>query len=123
MTTDVDPVVERLSRVRERFPYLERCVYLNTASAGLSWEGQGAAAAAVYDEAKSLGYNGMAHWRAEGIAKARASLARMLEVSEEEIGFTGSATEGLNLAMNAVRWRAGDEIVLAADEFPSVVLS
>ena len=49
--------------VREDFPYLRDCVYLNTAAAGLSWTGQGTAAARFYDEAKSRGFNGMHVWR------------------------------------------------------------
>jgi hypothetical protein len=40
------------------FPHLaERC-YLNTAAAGLSWSGQGSAAAEFYDLAKARGMNG-----------------------------------------------------------------
>jgi selenocysteine lyase/cysteine desulfurase len=113
----------RWTSVRARFPFLERCVYLNTAGAGLSWEGQGAAAGAFYDDAKALGYNGMEAWRRDGLQRARAAGARLLSVPEDEIGFAGSTTEGLNLAMNAIPWRPGDEIVLAADEFPSVVQS
>ncbi len=34
-----------IARVRPLFPHLEQCVYLNTAGVGLSWQGQGAAAA------------------------------------------------------------------------------
>jgi len=112
-----DAVWHRLS---DDFPFVARCVYLNTAAAGVSWHGQGQAAAAFYDDAKSLGFNGMARWR-EMAARARASIARLIGCAESEIRFVGSTTEGLNLVVSSIAWRAGDEIVFADDEFPSVV--
>ena len=108
--------------IRADFSYASECVYLNTAAVGLSWSGQGAAAATFYDDAKRLGYNGMDRWR-EPLASVRARLAPLLGVTEGELRFVGSTTEGLNLVTSAIRWRDGDEIVLAADEFPSVVFS
>jgi cysteine desulfurase / selenocysteine lyase len=107
-------------RVRDDFPFLDRCVYLNTAAAGVSWRGQGQAAAAFYDDAKSLGFNGMSRWR-EMAARARESIARLTGCAESEIRFVGSTTEGLNLVVSSVAWKHGDEIVMADDEFPSVV--
>jgi cysteine desulfurase / selenocysteine lyase len=104
----------------DRFPYLEECVYLNTAAAGVSWSGQGRAAAEFYDGAKARGFNGMALWR-EPAARVRASIARLLQVRDQEVRFAASTTEALNLVAGAIRWRRGDEIVVAADEFPSVV--
>ena len=108
--------------VRSDFPYASECVYLNTAAAGLSWTGQGAAAAAFYDDAKRYGYNGMDRWRVS-LAAARAKLAPLLGATEDELRFVASTTEGLYLVTGAIRWRRGDQIVLAADEFPSVVLA
>lgn len=106
--------------VRPDFPFLEECVYLNTAAAGLSWKGQGQAAARFYDDAKALGFNGMERWRAATEA-ARERLSRLMRVNPGEIGFASNTTEGLNLVVLAMGWGPGDEIVLAEDEFPSVV--
>jgi selenocysteine lyase/cysteine desulfurase len=108
--------------IRADFPYASECVYLNTAAAGLSWTGQGAAAARFYDDAKRRGYNGMDQWR-EALTAARTRLAALLGVTESEVCFVGSTTEALNLVTSAIRWRRGDEILLAADEFPSVVFA
>ena len=106
--------------VRRDFPYLAECVYLNTAAAGVSWRGQGQAAASFYDGPKSRGMNGMADWRARA-DEARARIARLMHVTSSEVRFAASTTEGLYLALGAVRFMDGDEIVLADDEFPSVV--
>jgi len=51
--------------VRKLFPYLEEVTYLNTATTGLSWLGQGAAAARFYDQHKSRGYSAHLQWRGE----------------------------------------------------------
>ena len=106
--------------VRNDFPYLAECVYLNTAAAGVSWRGQGKAAASFYDGPKSRGMNGMADWRARA-DDARARIARLMHVSASEVRFAGSTTEGLYLTLGAIPFKDGDEIVLAGDEFPSVV--
>ena len=107
-------------RIRDEFPFVSRCVYLNTAAAGVSWRGQGQAAAAFYDEAKSLGFNGMSRWR-EMAARARTAIAHVAGCADSEIRFVGSTTEGLNLVVSAMAWSTGDEVVFADDEFPSVV--
>jgi selenocysteine lyase/cysteine desulfurase len=111
-----------IQAIRADFPYLDECVYLNTAAAGLSWNGEGRAAALFYDKAKQRGMNGMSIWRETG-ARARARLSDLLQVHDDEIRFVSSTTEGLNLAIGAVEWRPGDEVVFAKDEFPSVVLA
>lgn len=107
-------------RVRSEFPYLRDCVYLNTAAAGVSWTGLGRAASMFYDGPMSRGFNGMSQWRAPA-AKVRASIARLLQVRDDEVRFTSSTTEAVHLVAAATPWRRGDEIVVAADEFPSVL--
>ena len=115
----VSPVTSSLD-VRGDFPYAGECVYLNTAAAGLSWRGQGKAAASFYDGPKSRGMNGMADWRAR-TDEARARIARLVGVTSAEVRFAASTTEGLYLTLGAIAFNDGDEIVLADDEFPSVV--
>ncbi len=123
MTPAATPALSDDDRLlRKDFPYLDECVYLNTASAGLAWRGQGAAAAAFYDVAKARGINGMTLWQTSA-AEVRERLARHLGVREHEIRFAGSTTEALNLVIGAVRWQPGDEVVWIADEFPSVTLA
>lgn len=122
--TDADArrAADAWRRIRADFPYLDECVYLNTAAAGVSWKGQGAAAARFHDDVKHQGFNGMARW-CEPADNARTSVARLLGVRTDDIPFVSSTTEGLNLTVSAIRWRPGDEIVVADDEFPSVLLA
>jgi cysteine desulfurase/selenocysteine lyase len=107
-----------IAKARESFPFVSEAVYLNTATAGLSWSGLGRASAAFYD-AKLRGICGRGEWVATA-ARARASLAALLGVEEDALSFTGSATEALNLACLGLPLTPGGRIAIAADEFPSV---
>ncbi len=108
-----------VEKVRRDFPYLEKTLYLNTAACGLSWEGQGLAPAAFYDQMLSQGYDGRESWRAL-VPTVQRQLASLMSVEPDEISFVGSTTEGLNLVMSALPIKAGDRIVLTDDEFPSM---
>jgi len=108
--------------VRKLFPYLEEVTYLNTATTGLSWVGQGAAAARFYDQHKARGYSAHLQWRGE-LERTRELLAQLLRVPAEEISFASSATEALNGVAHSIPLQPGDEVVVCEDEFPSIVLS
>lgn len=110
--------VSALESARASFPFVSEAVYLNTATAGLAWQGLGEASAAFY-QAKLRGICGRGEWVATA-ARARASLAALLGVQEDAVSFTGSATEALNLACLGLPLAPGSRIALAADEFPSV---
>ena len=110
---------DRTAAVRALFPYLARRVYLDTAAAGLCWEGHGAAVARFYDEVKNRGYDARPEWWAL-IGKVRERLALWLGVEAADVTFVSNTTEGLNLAAHSLSFRSGDRIVLAEDEFPSV---
>jgi len=110
------------NKVRAAFPHLAHSVYLNTAAAGLSWAGQGKAAAEFYDSGKSTGMGGAQEWAAKAAA-AKRELASLLDVSPHSVHFVGSTTEGLNLLALSLPLKRGDKVVFAQDEFPSVVQS
>ena len=52
---------------------------------------------------------------------ARARVARLLGVETGEVAFLAHASEGLNQAVRAVDWRAGDNVVVADLEYPSLI--
>ena len=110
-----------IGAVRAAFPYLAQAVYLNTASTGLSWLGQGAAAARFYDD-KARGHEGRSGWRVE-LEWTQRALGELLRVDTDEISFMGSASEALNLIAHAIPLEAGDQVLICEDEFPAVVLA
>lgn len=107
---------------RTLFPLLQSCVYLDTGSAGVSFVGQGEAAASFYDVAKSQGYLGRELWQAKA-AEVRQQLSSWMGVETQEIEFFSGTTDALNMVGHSIEWRHGDEIVMADDEFPSVQLA
>jgi selenocysteine lyase/cysteine desulfurase len=109
-----------LHKIRADFPHLTRCVYLNTAAAGLSWVGQGKAAAEFYDSGKARGMGGAVEWAAK-VTAAKRELGSLMDVSPHCIHFVGSTTEALNLVALGLPLKRGDKVVVAQDEFPSVV--
>jgi cysteine desulfurase/selenocysteine lyase len=115
MTVDV-------REIRRDFPYLDTCVYMNTAAVGICPSGSGAAAARFYDDFKSKGFDARDAWRDVEV-DLQGTLARVLKTTEHAIGFVGSTTEALNLVAHAIHILPGEEVVFAADEFPSVRLA
>jgi selenocysteine lyase/cysteine desulfurase len=51
----------------------------------------------------------------------RATAARMIGAHPEEIALVGNTTAGISLVAEGIDWRAGDNVVTLADEFPSNV--
>ena len=111
-----------IGEIRRAFPHLQSCVYMNTAAVGICPRGLGAVAARFYDDYRSRGFDGREAWRTSEL-QVQSRLARLLNASEEEIGFTGSTTEALNLVARSMRILPGEQIVFAADDFPSVQLA
>jgi cysteine desulfurase/selenocysteine lyase len=111
-----------MAALRRSLPHLDSCLYFNTAGAGLSWPGQGAAAARFYDIDKANGYDGRDRWHAVYLS-CREQLAHLLRVPAEAVSFASSASEAINLVAGAIRLQPGDQVVHTEDEFPSVALA
>ncbi|HEV7264280.1 MAG TPA: aminotransferase class V-fold PLP-dependent enzyme [Falsiroseomonas sp.] len=53
--------------------------------------------------------------------RLRARLAAFWSVAAEEIGLVSSVAEGMSILVESLDWQPGDNVVLATDEYPSVV--
>jgi cysteine desulfurase / selenocysteine lyase len=113
---------EELARVAEDFPYREGRVYLQSAGVGLPVPGAAAAAGQYYLDVAELGVDAQQLWHRPA-TRARERMARLLGVPLEDVGFFRNTSEVLNLAANSVDWRPGDEVVVAADDYPGVLLA
>lgn len=103
------------------FPLVREKTYLDTATMGLSPPAMAEAAAQFYRD-KASGTLGRHLWQ-EKSAALRQRIGHWLEVAPEEVDFFSGTTDALNLLAHSIVWKAGDEIVLAADEFASVRLA
>ncbi|HVO76626.1 MAG TPA: aminotransferase class V-fold PLP-dependent enzyme [Candidatus Bathyarchaeia archaeon] len=55
------------------------------------------------------------------VEAARESAARLIGARSEEIAFAKNTTQGVLLAAHGIRWKAGDNLVMPAIEFPANV--
>lgn len=101
------------------FPGTSGRVYLDTAACGPAPSGLGAAVAGFYEGPLRDGIGGRPAWRAAAEA-VRARVAALIHVAPTDVEFFGNTTHVLNLVANAITWENGDEVVIAADEHPSV---
>src|SRR5262245_30928689 len=110
------------SRFQAEFESEERTTWLNTAHQGRLPR----RAAAALSEA--------VQWKlhpellatperfSEVPARLRRGLARLLGAREDEVVLANSASYGLHLVANGLGLRPGDEVVVAANDFPSDIL-
>lgn len=78
-----------------------------------------AAAIARYaDEAATLGDTVWPRW-AHAVEQLRTVAAHMINAAEDEIALVPNTTFGINLVAEGFPWRAGDNVVVPRNEFPS----
>ncbi|MGD9762588.1 MAG: aminotransferase class V-fold PLP-dependent enzyme [Candidatus Binatia bacterium] len=107
-------------RWRAEFPSTADQVHMN--HAGLAPLPLRAAAAIRAFADQALRVNGSIYrgWE-ERAETVRASAARLIGAAPGEIAFVKNTAEGLSLIAAGLTWRAGDNVVAIADEYPSNV--
>lgn len=108
-----------IGAIRRDFPHLDRCLYLNTAATGLAAPGTAEAAARMYAELLSHGYDAQPLWMAER-QRVVGLLARLMNVEPGGIEFASSSTDALTRAIQALPLGPGERVVVPDDDFPSV---
>ena len=118
MSTDASGL--DISAIRAQFPIVERIAYFNTGTAGVS---PLSVAAATWADMQAFELDGEHGWGAGAtrMERGREALAALLCAQREEIALTRNATDGVNLVVEGVGWRDGDEALLSAEEHPSML--
>lgn len=110
--------VQKIERIRAAMPVVTRSVYLNTGTNGplplRAYE-------AILDYARSEFESGRigqpAFDRLLGVLyETRDLVAELLGCAPDEIALTHNTTEGMNIALLGLDWRAGDELITANSE-------
>src|SRR5580658_1816695 len=78
------------------------------------------AALSRYLRDKSTGMAGRVAQEAE-VTRARAGIAQLWNVDIGSIGFVSNVAEGVSIVAESLDWRGGDNMVIDANEYPSVV--
>lgn len=104
--------------IRSQFPALQRYTYLNSAAVSPMPR---AAVEAINVQLNDVSNHGSEHYN-DWIAtksRARALVASMLGVRDEQIAFTRNTSDGLATVAIGLEWKPGDNIVSFAGEFPA----
>jgi cysteine desulfurase/selenocysteine lyase len=103
-----------LARLREEFPVLSRCIYLDSASTSQTPRRAVEAMCTYFYEYAAnhgRGAHHLARRTTEEYEKVREHLAGFLRASPEQIVFTKNATESVNIVARGIRWKRGDHVV------------
>ncbi len=104
--------------IRQNFPALRRWTFLNTATIGLISNRTRAAVDAHFQRRDDFGTTDFAAWW-EDTDRLRGTIARCLDCKAGDIAFIPNSSAALALALSAIDWRAGDEILTLTNEFPN----
>jgi L-cysteine/cystine lyase len=110
--------MEKIEMIRAQMPAVTRHVYLNTGTNGpLTTHAVNAITASAQQELENGRIGQAAYDRLLGVMnQARALLAELLACSVDEVALTHNTTEGMNIALMGLDWRAGDELITATSE-------
>ena len=113
-----------VSQLREQIPACQKMTYLNTGWSGPSPLPVVTAIKDWLDYEMVQGPTSPEVYRAgrEIQARTRAAAAGLLNAAPEEVCLTRNTTEGLNIVINGLPWKRGDEIITCDLEHSSVLI-
>ena len=113
-----------VARLREQIPVCQRMVYVNSGWSGPSPVSVVEAIKQRLDYEMEQGPTTpeVSESGREIQEAARESVAKLINASTEEIVLTQNTTDGLNIAINGISWREGDEIITFSLEHSSVLI-
>jgi selenocysteine lyase/cysteine desulfurase len=108
---------------RAEFPVFEHRVYMNTGTDGPIPARGFEAARREMERVLEQGRAGKEHW--ESVKSQRTELreriARLMGCATTEVALTGSATDGINTALTALKLGPGDEVLTTDEEHPGIL--
>lgn len=109
-----------LAATRSEFPLTQEWTYVNHATHG-PYPLRSAEAIKAYADAWTNPATYDSSFNSRVVSENRAGIARLAGGSPENVAFVGSLADGMNLLGNGLEWKSGDNLILPAHEFPSVV--
>jgi len=104
--------------LRQNMPVHRRWAYFDHAAVAPLPQPARAALQTWLDEATEEGDTVWPRW-ARQVEQVREEAALLLGVDQDELALVRNTTEGVNLIAEGFPWRAGDNVVFAACDFPS----
>jgi selenocysteine lyase/cysteine desulfurase len=113
-----------IGRIRDDFPMLANCTYFNCGGIAPLSSSVGAELLRV---PMAIIAEGPARLLARdddfiGIEKARAKLAKFIGADPDEIAFTTQFSTAVNIVVEGLPWKPGDEIIVTDQEHPALLI-
>lgn len=119
---DAAPAIDQTGRLAAaEFPGQREGVYLNHAASSPLPHRTSEALRAYLADRERLFHLYQTGTQDYSIPKLQAKVARLFNAPTELIGFVPSTTEAMAGVLNGIDWKAGDNVVVPADEFPGVL--
>jgi cysteine desulfurase / selenocysteine lyase len=118
MTSGTEAVEKTRERLRAAMPVAKRWAYFDHAAVAPLTAQAADTLQAWAAEAVNEGDTVWPDW-SRRVEATRVSAARMIGATTEEIALVPNTTAGIGLVAEGLDWRAGDNVVTLADEFPS----
>jgi L-cysteine/cystine lyase len=115
---------EKINAIRDLMPAAQNAAYLNTGSVG-------ALSTITVDAMHAANQRELLEGRAtyasfdvsrQATLELRQRFANMVQASPDDIALTHHTTDGMNIALNGLKWQPGDEIVTTNLEHPGGLL-
>ena len=103
---------------REQMPISRKWAYFDHAAVAPITEPAAAAMRLQVEQALEEGDTAWPAW-ARGLRETREAAAELIHAEPDEIALVPNTTAGINLVAEGLDWRAGDNVVTLADEYPS----
>jgi cysteine desulfurase / selenocysteine lyase len=104
--------------VRAQFPALADWTFLNTATYGQLSRRTVEAVAGHFARRDATACGDFLEWF-DDMDRIRASVARLIHCSAEDIAFINNASTALGLLITGMQWKPGDQVISLEDEFPN----
>ncbi|HVK14096.1 MAG TPA: aminotransferase class V-fold PLP-dependent enzyme [Gemmataceae bacterium] len=106
------------SALRQHFPVTAHWAFLDHAAVAAP---PAACAAAIKDWADDKAVNGITSYLpwAKRVEEARQLAGRLLNADPLDVCFVGSTTHGVGIVAEGYPWQPGDNVIIAAEEYPS----
>ncbi len=109
-----------ITKVREAFPVLKNFYYLNTGTYGVMPEPALNEFISIQIDAEHGSRRGNPNNPWSRTDNTRRQIAALIGAVPEEIAFTRNATDGINLVLAGIDWKAGDEVITTTQEHEAV---
>ena len=112
---------KEMRRYRREFPFVREITFLNHASFGPIPSRALRSTYEYYDALTLKKVVDMDKLTFEKLDRIRTYLAKMIKAKPSEIGLVPNTSYGLNVAVNGLKWKNGDKVLLSDVEFPANV--